>query len=68
MCIRDRAHTVLRAAVDQILRRGQQGPHAWALENETKRLHYGTVYAAPGSGESTTDKSYSGLCLSLIHI
>lgn len=34
-----------------------------ALENETKRLHYGTVYAAPGSGESTTDKSYSGLCL-----
>lgn len=34
-----------------------------ALENETKRLHYGTVYAAPGPGESTTDKSYSGLCL-----
>ena len=34
-----------------------------ALENETKRLHYGTVYAAPASGESTTDKSYSGLCL-----
>ena len=30
---------------------------------QTKRLHYGTVYAAPGSGESTTDKSYSGLCL-----
>ena len=28
-----------------------------------KRLHYGTVYAAPASGESTTDKSYSGLCL-----
>lgn len=34
-----------------------------ALNNETKRLHYGTVYAAPASGESTTDKSYSGLCL-----
>ena len=34
-----------------------------ALDNETKRLHYGTVYAAPASGESTTDKSYSGLCL-----
>lgn len=34
-----------------------------ALENETRRLHYGTACAAPGSGESTTDKSYSGLCL-----
>ena len=34
-----------------------------ALENETKRLHFAAVYAAPGSGESTTDKSYSGLCL-----
>ena len=34
-----------------------------ALEHETKRLHCAAVYAAPGSGESTTDKSYSGLCL-----
>lgn len=36
---------------------------ACALANETGRLHYGTVYAAPGTGESTTDKTYSGLCL-----
>lgn len=34
-----------------------------ALEIETARLHYGTVYASPGRGESTTDKSYYGLCL-----
>ena len=34
-----------------------------ALEHETRRLHCAAVYAAPGSGESTTDKSYSGLCL-----
>ena len=34
-----------------------------ALEVDTKRLHYGCVSAAPSSGESTTDKSYYGLCL-----
>ena len=34
-----------------------------ALEVDTRRLHYGCVSAAPSSGESTTDKSYYGLCL-----
>lgn len=34
-----------------------------ALEVYTRRLHYGCVSAAPSSGESTTDKSYYGLCL-----
>ena len=34
-----------------------------ALEVDTKRLHYGCISAAPSSGESTTDKSYYGLCV-----
>ena len=34
-----------------------------AIEVDTKRLHYGCISAAPSSGESTTDKSYYGLCL-----
>ena len=34
-----------------------------ALEVDTGRLHYGCISAAPGSGESTTDKSYYGLCV-----
>ena len=33
-----------------------------ALEVDTQRLHYGVVSAAPGKGESSTDKSYYGLC------
>ena len=33
-----------------------------ALAVDTKRLHYGCVSAAPGKGESSTDKSYYGLC------
>lgn len=33
-----------------------------ALEVDTRRLHYGCVSAAPSSGESSTDKSYYGLC------
>ncbi len=33
------------------------------LEVDTKRLHYACVSAAPSSGESTTDKSYYGMCL-----
>lgn len=33
-----------------------------ALEVDTRRLHCGTVSAAPGKGESTTDKTYYGLC------
>ena len=33
-----------------------------ALTVDTKRLHCGCVSAAPGKGESSTDKSYYGLC------
>ena len=33
-----------------------------ALELDTRRLHCGVVSAAPGKGESSTDKSYYGLC------
>ena len=33
-----------------------------ALEVDTQRLHCAAVSAAPGRGESTTDKSYYGLC------
>ncbi len=33
-----------------------------ALELDTRRLHCGCVSAAPSSGESSTDKSYYGLC------
>ena len=33
-----------------------------ALEADTKRLHCAAVSAAPGRGESTTDKTYYGLC------
>ena len=33
-----------------------------AFELDTRRLHYGCVSAAPSSGESSTDKSYYGLC------
>ena len=33
-----------------------------ALELDTRRLHCGCVSAAPSGGESSTDKSYYGLC------
>ena len=33
-----------------------------ALEVDTARLHCAVLSAAPGSGESSTDKSYYGLC------
>ena len=32
------------------------------LRLDSKRLHYGVLSAAPGKGESSTDKSYYGLC------
>ncbi len=34
-----------------------------ALELDTRRLHCGCVSAAPSGGESSTDKSYYGLCV-----
>ena len=34
-----------------------------SLAADSRRLHCGMVLAAPGKGESTTDRVYSGLCL-----
>lgn len=34
-----------------------------AVREQSARLHCGFVMAAPGSGESTTDHAYSGLCV-----
>lgn len=34
-----------------------------AIETDSRRLHCGFLSAAPGAGESTTDKVYSGLCV-----
>lgn len=33
------------------------------MREQSARLHCGFVMAAPGSGESTTDHAYSGLCV-----
>lgn len=33
------------------------------METDSRRLHCGFLSAAPGEGESTTDKVYSGLCV-----
>ena len=32
------------------------------LRSQSRRLHCGMIMAAPGKGESTTDKTYYGLC------
>lgn len=55
--------TVIAVLSDEPMSVYSAGLTKASLATDTRRMACSVVYAAPGRGESTTDKAYSGLCL-----